>query len=218
MDFYYQSVRLVPANVAWGAALLAVLAIGVWVSPVLGIVASPVLCLPLAGVTTLAAQIARGDDVVLSDFPAAMRRHGSAALALGAVVVAATVIFATNLVSGIAGGGPLDLAFATLAGWGLVITWTVAIAAWPLLVDPVRDGQPALSRIQLAGLVVLAEPLRFAGLTATVAVILLASLVAFAAILTVSVAFVALVAARIVLPAADELEARLGRGGVGGPA
>lgn len=208
-DFYYQSLRLVPANVAWGAGFLAVLAIAFWLSPALALVIAPLLCLPLVGVARLAAQIVRGDDVVLSDVTTAMRSHGLSALAAGVVFEVATLVAATNVVAGIAGGGAIGWAFAVLAGWGLAALWVVGLAFWPLLVDPVRDAMPVAARARLAGLVVLAHPARFASLGASVAVVTIVSAAAFAALLSVSVAFIALVASRVTLPSADQLEARL---------
>jgi hypothetical protein len=208
-DFYYQSLRLVPANVAWGAGFLAVLAIAFWLSPALALVIAPLLCLPLVGIARLAAQIVRGDDVVLSDVTTAMRSCGLSALAAGVVFEVATLVAATNVVAGIAGGGAIGLAFAMLAAWGLAALWVVGLAFWPLLVDPARDATPVAARARLAGLVVLAHPARFASLGASVAVVTVVSVVAFAALLSVSVAFIALVASRITLPSADQLEARL---------
>jgi len=208
-DFYYQSLRLVPANVVWGAALLAVLAIAFWLSPVLALVTAPLLCLPLVGVTRLAAQIVRGEDVVLSDVTTAIRTFARPALAAGMVVVLATIVITTNVVAGVSGGGPIGWAFATLAAWGLVALWIVGLAFWPLLVDPVRQAMPLTARARLAVLVVLAYPVRFASLAASLAVVTLVSAIAFAALLSVSVAFMALVATHVTLPAADELEAGL---------
>jgi hypothetical protein len=208
-DFYYQSLRLVPANVAWGAGFLAVLAIAFWLSPALALVIAPLLCLPLVGIARLAAQIVRGDDVVLSDVTTAMRSYGLSALAAGVVFELATLVAAMNVVAGISGGGAIGWAFAMLAAWGLAALWVVGLAFWPLLVDPARDATPVAARARLAGLVVLAHPARFASLGASVAVVTVVSVVAFAALLSVSVAFIALVASRITLPSADQLEARL---------
>jgi hypothetical protein len=208
-DFYYQSLRLVPANVAWGAGFLAVLAIAFWLPPALALVIAPLVCLPLVGIARLAAQIVRGDDVVLSDITTAMRSHGLSALAAGVVFELATLVAATNVVAGVAGGGAIGWAFAVLAGWGLAALWVVGLAFWPLLVDPARDAMPVAARARLAGLVVLAHPARFASLGASVAVVTIVSAVAFAALLSVSVAFIALVASRVTLPSADQLEARL---------
>jgi hypothetical protein len=208
-DFYYQSVRLVPANAAWGAGLLAILAIAFWLSPVLALVTAPLLCLPLVGVTRLAAQIVRGEDVVLSDVATAIRTFARPALAAGIVVVLATVVLTANVVAGVFGGGPIGWAFATLAAWGLVALWIVGLAFWPLLADPARDATPLAARARLAVLVVLAYPVRFASLAAALALVTVVSAIAFAALLSVSVAFMALVATHVTLPAADELEARL---------
>ena len=208
-DFYFQSLRLVPANVAWGAGFLGVLAIGFWLSPALALVVAPLLCLPLVGVARLAAQIVRGDDVVLSDVTTAIRSHGLVALAAGVVFEVATLVAATNVIAGVSGGGAIGWAFAVLAGWGLAALWVVGLAFWPLLVDPARDATPVGERARLAGLVVLAHPARFASLGASVAVVTIVSVVALAALLSVSVAFIALVASRVTLATADQLEARL---------
>lgn len=206
-DFYYQSLRLVPANLAWGAGVLVVLAIAFWLSPILALVAAPLLCLPLVGVARLAAQIVRGEDVVLSDVATAVRSYAMPALAAGILLELATIVIATNAVAGISGGGPIGWAFATLAAWGLVALWIGGLAFWPLLVDPARQSMPATSRARLAALVVLANPVRFASLGVCVAVVTLVSAIAFAALLSVSIAFIALVASRVTLPAADQLEA-----------
>ena len=74
VDFYYQSIRLVPANVAWGAGLLGIFAVGMWLSPTIGLVLAPLLALPFVGVVRLAAQIVRGGDVVLSDMATGDRK------------------------------------------------------------------------------------------------------------------------------------------------
>ena len=69
---------------------------------------------------------------------------------------------------------------------------------------------PLVERLRLAGALLLAHPLRFAGLALAMAVVVAVSVVLTAAILTISVAFVALVACRSVYPAADRLELALG--------
>ena len=211
-DFYYQSLRLVPANVAWGAGLLGVIAIAMWLSPILALVVAPLLALLFVGIVRVTAQIVRGQDVVLSDVATAIRSYAAPALVGGIVTVVTGVVLATNLIGGIASGGPVGWAFATLAAWGIAGLWIVGLAFWPLLVDPDRETVPVAARARLAGLVVLAAPLRFAILGASLAAVTIISAVAFAALLSVSGAFVALVASRITLPAADELEARLATG------
>jgi hypothetical protein len=71
-------------------------------------------------------------------------------------------------------------------------------------------NEPARERLRLAALLVLAHPVRVVGLGLVLAALIVISVVAVVALLTVSVAFAALVATRYVLPAADRLEARLG--------
>jgi hypothetical protein len=207
-DFYYQSLRLVPANVGWGTGFLGFLAVGFWLSPTLGLIVAPLLAIPFVGIARMAAQIVRGEDVVLSDIATAIRTYALPALAAGIVTVLATFVLATNVIAGIGGGGPIGWALAPLAGWGLAAVWIVGLAFWPLLVDPARETVPLSARARLAGLIVLANPLRFAILGAALAAITIISTVALAALLSVSVAFIALVTSRIVLPAADQLEAR----------
>jgi hypothetical protein len=106
---------------------------------------------------------------------------------------------------------PMAWTLATMAGWGLLALVAYALIAWPILTDPRRDAQPLRDRLRLAGLLLAAHPVRMAGLALLIGLILVLSTVAFAALLTISLSYVALVSARYVLPASDRLEARLNR-------
>ena len=66
-----------------------------------------------------------------------------------------------------------------------------------------------IARLRLAALLAFAHPVRLGALALVLLVILAASTVVFAALVTVSVALCAFIACRYVLPAADRLEARL---------
>ncbi|HET9519421.1 MAG TPA: hypothetical protein VFO73_00070 [Candidatus Limnocylindrales bacterium] len=209
VDFYYQSIRLVPANVAWGAALVAIVAVAISTGPVATLLVAPVLGVPFVGVVRLAAQVARGEDAVLSDAWRAYRRFGAVALAIGVVATGGGALLASNLLLGAAMGGIGGWVFATLAAAGLVALWVVSFPVWVILVDPARADQPVRSRLRLAILLVLAAPGRTAILALLLAIILAISTVAFAALLTISVAYASLVAARYLLPLADRLEAWL---------
>jgi hypothetical protein len=207
-DFYFNSWRLLPANVLWAVVGLAIVAIAVLVPPL--IVLAPLIALPVAGIFRIATRIVRGESVSFWDGIAAWRSELRPTLALGAALVVATVVLGFNVVSGILADSLPGWAFATLAFWGLVGTWLYAWVAWPVLLDPARATEPARDRLRLAALLVLAHPARVVGLGFLLAVLIVVSTVAFVALMTVSVAFGALVAARFVLPAADRLEARLG--------
>lgn len=208
-DFYYQSIRLVPANIVWGIALLGLVFVSLQFGPLVTLVAAPLLAVPYAGVIRLAAQAVRGRDVVLSDVLHAYRAYAVPAVIAGVGFVLAVAVFATNAVVGVSTGGAAGWAFATLAAWGLVATWTFAMVFWVLLVDPAREGVPATRTARFAALLLLAAPGRLGALAAVVAGLLLVSAVAFAALLTISVAYSGLVTARYVLPLADRFDAFL---------
>ena len=209
IDFYYQSIRLVPANVVWGIVLVALgwaaISLGIWVA----IVGLPLLGPPLAGIYRLAALVTRGRHVVLSDAFGAARELFVPAVLLAAAVGWGLGLLALNVAVGINSSSLLGWVFATLAGWGAVALLIYSVVVWPLLADPARADQPARERARLAGYVVLAAPFRMFALTVIVVVVTVISTIAFAALVTISVAFVALVGCHMVLPDADRLVERL---------
>lgn len=209
VDFYYQSIRLVPANVVWGVVFLGVLVVSLGSGPIVTLVVVPLLAIPYVGIVRLAALTVRGRDVVLSDLWRAYRRFGVAALALGAGETLAAALLASNVIVGINMGGPLGWVFATLAGSGLIALWIVGFPLWILLVDPEREGRPIRARLRLAILLSIAAPGRLGALALVLALVLAVSTVAFAALLTISVAYASLVAARYILPLADRFDAWL---------
>ncbi|MDO8484468.1 MAG: hypothetical protein Q7S35_05935, partial [Candidatus Limnocylindrales bacterium] len=165
---------------------------------------------PTAGIFRVAARIVRNDgDVSFRDALAASRAGARPTLLLGLAFVATILILGSNLVVGLTGSEPAGWMIGTFAAWGLIVLWCGAIVAWPLIVDPLRAQRPLTERLRLAGTLVLAHPVRFGALGAVVAVIGVVSAVLTAALLTISVAFIALVACRYVYPAADRLEGRL---------
>ena len=208
-DLYFNSWRLLPANVIWSTIVLLIATMAILMPQLLLI--APLAALPLAGLFRMTTRIARGEAVSFWDAIDAWRHEVLATLGLGAALLAATVVLGSNAIIGLVAGTPLGWAFATLALWGLVATWLYAWVAWPLLADPARATRPIAERLRLAGLLVLASPGRIGGLGFLLAVFLVASAIAIVALATVSVAFAALVSSRYVLPAADRLEARLAR-------
>jgi len=148
----------------------------------------------------------RGDSVALSD--GFDRRLVAPGLLLGAGIVLAFMVFVVNIASGAATGEPMGWMFATVAGWGLVFVWVWSLVVWPVVTDPRRLDEPLRDRLRLGTLLVLAFPLRLSALALVITLVLAVSTVLFAALLTISVAYAALVSARYVLPAADRLEVR----------
>jgi hypothetical protein len=216
-DFYYQSIRLVPANILWGIAFLAVLVVVMSSGPIVTLLVCPLLAIPYVGVVRLAALTARGRDVVASDIWRAYRDFGLQALCIGIVVTLGIALLGSNVVVGATAGSLIGWAFATLAGSGLVAVWVAGFPLWVLMVDPERADRPLAHRLRLAVLLVLAAPGRLALLALLLAIVLFVSTIAFAALLTVSVSYASLVTARYVLPLADRLEVWLAtrNGGAG---
>ena len=208
-DLFYNSWRAVPVNLAVGAVLaLAVVAwanVGILAGAAVSVLAAP----PLAGLFRLGGQATRGLDVNLSDAIDPMREEPAAILLAGVAFAVAVLVLATNVVTGLLVGGILPWMVSTAAAWGLLATLVLGFAYWPLAVDPARAGMRPLARARLAALLAFAHPVRLGALALVLAVILAASTVAFAALVTVSVALCAFIACRYVLPAADRLEAQL---------
>ncbi len=206
-DFYFNSWRLAPANLLWGAVLiLAVIASPG--SPV-GLLLLVALAVPTAGIYRMSALIARGEPAGFSDFLQGMRRLGPVGALLGLGAAALAYVFTTNIFVGLGADNPLGWVTSALALWGLVGLAMLLVAAWPLLADPRREDVGLRARLTLAGLVVIGRPGRVLALTGVVLFVLAVSTVLFALLAMVSVAYVALVSCRYVLPLADDLEARL---------
>jgi hypothetical protein len=209
VDLYFNSWRLVPANLVWGAGLIVALMVGPLSLATMALLV--LLCVPLGGIQRMAALIARDEPVAFSDFADGMRRFGTAAIAIGLGAVFLAIVFTTNLIIGLGTGEPVGWFMSALALHGLLGLAMFLVAFWPIVADPRRAALGLRGRVVLAGLVVIGRPGRMLALTFVVGVILSVSLILFAALLLVSVAYVSLVAARFVLPMVDELEARLPR-------
>lgn len=205
--FYYNSWRLVPANVIWGAALLLTLALAL-VAPALALITFLLLLpFPTAGTFRLAALIARNQPVAMRD-ALAWRSVFRRALGAGLVVGGVTVVLGYNVLVGLNSLDPLGWAFATAAFWGLIVVWLIAAMVWPLLFDPLRADEPVKELVQLAATVILLSPVRYLAFMFVVGVVLVISTILFAALVTVSIAFVALTLAEYAIPAADRIEGR----------
>lgn len=206
IDFYFNSLRFVPANAAWALVALVVLFLAVTWPP--AIVLAVLLGIPVAGLHRMAALLARGEATSLSDFVEGMRRFGIPATGVctGAAILA--FVLTSNMIVGLGSGEPLGWFLGATALYGDIALAMFLVAAWPILVDPRHEPASLRRKLQLAALVVIGRPGRLFLLTTLVIVVLAASIVILAGIVLVGVAYVSLLATRWVLPAADELEAR----------
>ncbi|MEK6721048.1 MAG: hypothetical protein AABZ33_10320 [Chloroflexota bacterium] len=204
VDFYFNSWRLVPANATWGLLLVAVILVSVTWRPAAVLLIA--IAIPTAGLHRMAARIYRGDRTSLWDFTAGMRRWAAPALGIGAGASLLVVALTANIVTGLEAGGVVGWTLSLLALYGEIAVAMFLVAAWPIVVDPRREHVPLRLRLRLAAIVILARPGRMGALTCVISAVLLGSTVLLAALLTVSVAFVSLVATHYVLPMADQLD------------
>ena len=207
VDFYFNSWRLAPANLVWGALLI--LALLAPVTSLVGLLLLVALAVPTVGLYRMAALAARGEPAAFSDFLAGMRRYGATAVLLGVGAIALAFLFTTNILIGFGADNPLGWFVSALALWGMVGLAMFLVAAWPVLVDPHREDVGVKRRLTLAALAVIGRPGRLLVLTGILGLVLVVSAILFALLVMVSVAYVALVSSRYVLPLVDELEARL---------
>jgi hypothetical protein len=210
-DFFYNSWRLVPLNILWGLWFIVVLAVWSSVNLVAAAFLVPVLALPLSALARMAGLAVRRQGVELSDALDPLRRRLRAVVVSAVAFSIALVILGVNVVTGLAVGGLVGAALATFAVWGLVVLAGFGVTWWPLLTDPEHDATTARNIARLCALLLLAHPLRMGLLVLIVGAVMLASTILIAAVMTISVAFVMLLAAHYVLPAADRLEERMGR-------
>jgi uncharacterized membrane protein YesL len=210
VDFYFNSWRLAPANLVWGAVFVALLVSATAFPPAL--LLTGLLAVPLAGLHRMAALTARDEPASFSDFLGGMRRYGAVAFLMGTAATLVVVVLVTNTLLGFQSGEPLGWFVAVAALYGLAGLAIYLVALWPILVDPAREAASLRRRLALAGVLILGRPARAIGLAVVVVVLLAISVVLFAAIVLVSVAYTSLVAARVVLPTVDALEARVPEG------
>lgn len=205
-DLYYHGVRLVVANLIWGAGALAT-AFLLARSPI-GILALVAMIPLTAGLMGMATALVRDRSVVMSDFGAAIRARFWRQLALGAIQLAIIIVVGFDLLLGAQLGGMFGALLAILAFYTAIAVWLLSVTIWPIVTDPERRGEPVRSGVRLGALLVLAHPIRIGMLAILLAALALASTILAAAIITFAAAYLTLVAAHYVLPAADRLEGR----------
>jgi hypothetical protein len=129
-------------------------------------------------------------------------------LVVAGVQLLALLLLALDMALGLAMGTLPGAALAMASFWLAVAVWTLAVIVWPILLDPEREDLSVRARLQLAGRVAIAAPLRAVGLALMVAIVLALATASVAVILGVGWALACLIAAHTVLPLADRLEGR----------
>jgi len=205
-DLYYHGVRLVVANLIWGMGALAT-AFLLTRTPVgaLALVAMIPLSIGLMGMATA---LVRERSVVMSDFARAIGARFWRLMALGLAQLGLIIIAGFDLLLGLSLGGIVGLVLALVAFYTTLAVGLLSLTVWPIVTDPERRAEPVRAGVRLGALLVLAHPVRIGALAFLLAVLTVASTILVAAIITFAAAYIALVAAHFVLPAADRLEGR----------
>jgi hypothetical protein len=203
-DIAFNAWTFLGANLIVGVTALAIgyLALLVPAALVLGVL----LVLPVAGTMRVAVRLVRDGHTDLGAFAEPLRNPWPM-LGLGAAQLAVAAILIVDVLIGLAWGSWAGAILLVGAAYGLIVTWTFAVVAWPILLDPARDADPWRGRLRLALAVLAAHPVRMLGVA-----IGLGGMLALAALLimpavTIAVAAACAVAARIVSPLADRITA-----------
>lgn len=204
-DLYYNSWRFLGANLLLGGVLIVIVLAAV--GSAWALVLLPLATVPAAGMMRMAAVLVRDGHADFSDVTDIMR-HPWRALTIGTAQALLALVLVVDMQLGAAIGSTIGLLLTITALYGLIIGWAYAAVAWPLLMDPERDGDPVGVKLRLAAVVLLAHPIRVGGFLLLVGLVLAASAIAIAPFLTFSVALAWLVTARFVLPVADRIEGR----------
>lgn len=204
-DFYFNSWRFLGANVLIGALVIVVLLASA-AHPV-GLVLVVLLVLPTMGTMRMATRLVRDYHTDLGDFADAVRRPWPL-LGVGLLQLAALVVLVGDILIAAAWRSWAGTLLLVGAGYGLLALWTYALVAWPLLLDPERDGDSVRARLRLALVVILVHPVRIGLFGLLIGGVLAVSTALVAPILTFSVGVAWLAIARFVLPVADRIEGR----------
>jgi len=207
-DFYYHSLRLVPLNVAWGAGLALLLLAAVRAPALLTLLLIGGLGFPTLALFRVAGGIVRGGSVELGDGIREVRRRPLTAVLATLLATLVAFVLLVNILLGLLNPGLLGWTLMTLAAWGLFVLWTATLAFWALLADPERH-RGARGAARLAALLLVAHPVRLGAFGLLAAGLALVSVLLIMPILTISVAFLALLTCHFVLPASDRLEVAL---------
>ncbi|MDQ2673252.1 MAG: hypothetical protein M3Y40_01210 [Chloroflexota bacterium] len=204
-DLYYNSWRFLGANILLGLTLILIVLAAVGSPWALGLL--PIAAVPAAGMMRMATVLVRDGHADFSDVTAVLRRPWTA-LAVGTVQSAIALVLVVDMWLGAAIGSFTGALLSVSAVYGLVIWWAFAAVAWPLLLDPERQGVPIARRLRLAAVVLVAHPFRVGVVLVLVGAALALSLLMIAPFVTFAAALGWLMIARFVLPVADRIEGR----------
>jgi hypothetical protein len=167
------------------------------------IVLLPLVALPASALARAAVEAARGDSPTWAAALGEVRRRPARKLALAGAQVLVTAVGLLNLSMAAAVGGLPGAVIAAVGAYGLIVAWGYAVALWPIVTDPARDG-PLRDQLRLALIVLVTRPLGIAAVVA-IGAAAAAACVLLVVPMIVLPALVVLLCAAYVVPAADAL-------------
>ena len=195
-------VVLFTANATW-LLCLGVLVALLAVAPLVALVGLVGFALPTAALQRLGVVAARGDSPRWSHVRHELGRRAGRKLLLGAGQLTIVLLGLTSLELAVRIGGLPGVVAAVVAGYVLVASAVCAVALWPIVCDPLRDG-PLAEQIRLAVAVVLLRPFQLLAFGVIIGMALVASVQLVAPFLFVP-SLVLVATAHYVVNVADRL-------------
>lgn len=168
-----------------------------------GILLIPASC----GLVRTTAHVARKDFPQYRHFLEGMRHHFAAHMGLGVAQGLLVAIALVNLGVGMGSASLLSALIAVVAAYVALATLIFSVAAWPLLLDPNREGMAVPTVLRLALAVAFKRPVSLL-LIGLIELLLFAAVAEVVLLGLILPSFGALLAAHFVLPVADDLRAR----------
>ncbi len=206
VDFADNAWRFLLANLAIGV-LLVIMSLVVGRAPAGYLLAIPMI-LPVAGLMRMAIVQVRSGGARFTDFLAPMRRPW-AFLALGTLQLVITFVLWLDVFVGLGSGQLLTAVLAVGAVYLLLAIWSYAVVTWPVLLDPLHDGEAIRPRLRLGLQVLLSHPMRVLAFAVLSGALLAMATAAIGIVVTFGLALIWLAIANFSLALTDRYEGRV---------
>lgn len=154
--FIDEPVALIAGELALLAAI--VLVALAWALAPAAVILAPLVALPGSALMRLATVAVEDGVPTWRTALAEARRRVGRKLLIAAVQSVITLLGVVNILLSGSIGGLIGGVSAAIAGYVLLVVWTLSLALWPILSDPRRDA-PLGRQLRLAVAIVLTKPL-----------------------------------------------------------
>lgn len=206
VDFVDNAWRFLLANLLIGV-LLVIMSLVVGRAPAGYLLAIPMI-LPVAGLMRMAIVQVRTGGARFSDFLAPMR-HPWTLLGLGSLQLVITFVLWLDVFVGLGSGQLLLAVLSVGAVYLLLAIWSYAVVTWPILLDPLHDGEDIRSRLRLGLQVLLTHPMRVLAFALLSGILLAFATAAIGIVVTFGLSLIWLAVANFTLALTDRYEGRL---------